>query len=128
MPGWFSAAVFETMRSLHLFKSNRTCWQVAPQQRGWEVTDSTALQTSTRRMEVAGARREPCLLNDRRSANVGLGPDGKQDRTDLGMQGHETLAGNGIVTVRAGSTAGVEGWITYRLCPRACGDGEVSRS
>ena len=32
------------------------------------------------------------------------------------MQGQETLAGSGgIVTVRAGGTARVEGWITYRL-------------
>ena len=63
-------------------------------------------------MELAGARREPCMLNDRSSAKVGLEPDGKQERTDPRMQGQETLPGNGIVTVRAGSTAGVEGWIT----------------
>ena len=35
---------------------------------GWHP----ALQTSTRRMELAGARREPCMLNDRSSAKVGL--------------------------------------------------------
>ena len=93
-----------------------------------EVADSTVLQNSARRTGRAGARREPYMLNVRSSAKVGLEPEdgttvkrGRQPRT----QGQETLAGSGIVTVRAGSTAVVEGWITYRLCHKACGDGGV---
>ena len=94
-----------------------------------EVADSTVLQTSARRTGRAGARREPYMLNVRSSAKVGLEPeDGSQERTEPRTQGQETLAGSGIVTVRAGSTAVVEGWITYRLCHKACGDGGVFRS
>ena len=63
------------------------------------------------------------MLNDRSSAKVGLEPEGigtepdvravragstAIERTDPRMQGQETLAGSGIVTVRAGSTAGLE--------------------
>ena len=66
------------------------------------------------------ARREPCMLNGHSSAKVGLEPGdiGKEpdvravragstarEWTDPRMQGKETLAGSGIVTVRAGSTA-----------------------
>ena len=40
-----------------------------------EVADSTALRSSARRTERAGARREPCMLNDS-SAKVGLEPEG----------------------------------------------------
>ena len=41
-----------------------------------EVADSTALRSSARRTERAGARREPCMLNDSSSAKVGLEPEG----------------------------------------------------
>ena len=34
-----------------------------------EVADSTALRSSARRTERAGARREPCMLNDHSSAS-----------------------------------------------------------
>ena len=70
-------------------------------------------------------RREPFKLNDRSSAKVGLGawslkvsgqnPMSRAVRagstarewTDPRMQGQETLAGSGIVKVRASSTAGL---------------------
>ena len=74
-----------------------------------EVADSTALRSSARGTERAGARSEPY---DRSSAKVG-------ERTDPRMQGQDTLAGNGIVMVRAGGTARVEGWITHRLRVKA---------
>ena len=94
-----------------------------------EVADSTALQASDRRTERAGARRELCMLNVRSSAKMGLEPeDGSQERSDPRTQGQETLAGSSIVTVRARSTAGVEGSVTYRLCHKACGDGGLLRS
>ena len=57
------------------------------------------------------------MLNDR-SAKVGLEFEGMRERKNPRMQ-EETLAGNGIVMVRAGSTARVEGWITYRLRDKA---------
>ena len=93
-------------------------WRIAP---NFEPPPDAARDLQVRDVNFA-------MLNDRSSAKVGLELDGKQERTDPRMQGQETLPGNGIVTVRAGSTAGFEDWITYRLCPRACGDGGVSRS
>ena len=50
-----------------------------------EVADSTALRSSARRTERAGARRKPCMLNDNSGAKVGLEPEGddtvhRQDR------------------------------------------------
>ena len=47
--------------------------------------------------------------------------------TDPRMQGQETLAGSGIVTVRAGSTAGLKAGSPI-ACHMACGDGGVLRS
>ena len=52
-----------------------------------EVADSTALRSSARRTERAGARREFCMLNDRSSAKVGL--EGVRERTDPRTQGQE---------------------------------------
>ena len=41
-----------------------------------EVADSTALRSPVRRTDRAGARCEPCMLNDSSSAKVGLEPGG----------------------------------------------------
>ena len=59
------------------------------------------------------------MVNDHSSAKVGLELDGKRERTDPRMQVQETLAGSGIVMVRGGSTARVEGW-TPIACATRC--------
>ena len=86
-----------------------------------EAADTT--ESSSRRTARAGARRESCMLNGHSSAKVGLEPGGigtepdvravragstAREWTDPRMQGQETLAGSGIVTVRSGSTAWVK--------------------
>ena len=62
---------------------------------GAEAALSAELRSSTRRTGRAGARREPCILNDRSSAKVGLEPEGIGTEPD-------------IRAVRAGSTAGLK--------------------
>ena len=79
-------------------------------------------KSSARRTARAGARREPCMLNGHSSTKMGLelGSIGKEsdvravvagstakdgECTDPRVQGQETLAESGIVTVRAGGTA-----------------------
>ena len=52
---------------------------------------SAELRSSARRSECAGARREPCMLNDRSSAKVGLEPESIGTEPD-------------VRAVRAGST------------------------
>ena len=54
-------------------------------------------QTSTRRMELAGARRETLHADDHSIAKVGLEPEAEQERTDPRMQEQETPARSGIV-------------------------------
>ena len=87
--------------------------------------NAAVAESSARRMARAGARREPCMLKGHSSTKVGLEPGriGKEpdvravrgggttrDRewTDPRMQGQKTLAGSGIVTVRAGGNAGLK--------------------
>ena len=87
---------------------------------GAEAAVSAELRSSARRTERSGTRREPCMLNDRSSAGVGLEPEGigadpdaravragstAREWTDPQMRGQETLAGHGIVVARASSTA-----------------------
>ena len=78
------------------------------------VADSTALRSSARRTERAGARREPCMPNDSSSAKVGLELEGMRERTDPRMQEQETLAGNGIVMAPSDLKGGSPTWCVRR--------------
>ena len=77
--------------------------------------DSAELRSSARRTERPGTRREPCMLNDRSSAKVGLEPEGIGTDPDVRAVLAEHRHGSGNVCGGGGSPARVEGWITYRL-------------
>ena len=69
-------------------------WLLVP-----EVTDSTALRSSARRTEFAGAGREPCMTNDTSSLG-GEAPSynsssARHDRRSRSRRADDTLAGNG---------------------------------
>ena len=71
---------------------NAAMKEAAMRSLGAEAVVSAELRSSARRTERAGTRREPCMLNDRSSAKVGLEAEGT--RTDPNVR-----------AVRAGSTA-----------------------
>ena len=71
---------------------NAAMKEAAMQSPGAEAAVSAELRSSARRTERAGARREPCMLNDRSSAKMGLEPEG------IGTEPNVRAA-------RAGSTA-----------------------
>ena len=100
---------------------NAAMKEAAIQSLSTETADSA--ESSARRTARAGAKREPCMLNGHSSAKVSLEPGGigtepdvravraggtAREWTDPRMQGQETIAGSGIVTVRAGGTAGLK--------------------
>ena len=100
---------------------NAAMREAAMQSLSTEAADSA--ESSARRTARAGGRREPCMLNGHSSAKVGLEPGDigtepgvrvvragstAREWTDPPMQGHQTFAGSGIVTVRAGSTSGLK--------------------
>ena len=121
---------------------NSAMMEAAVRSLGAEAANGAELRSSARRTERAGNRREPCRLNVRSSAKVGLelvrigtDPDVRAMRvpppewTDPRMWGQETLVGHGMWRVRAAPPwirqrlwwereappELVEGWITYRL-------------
>ena len=113
---------------------NAAMKEAAMQSRSTEAADSA--ESSARRTARAGARREPCMLNGHSSAKVGLEPGDigtepdvravragstAREWTDPRMQEQETLAGSGIVTVRADSTAGLKAG-----SPIACATGHAA--
>ena len=77
-------SVFEITRFLHLLKSNQTCWRVAPRPHVNEGCSNVDCSFWRSRMDLAGARREPCMWNDRSARE-------QSPR----MQDQEALAGNG---------------------------------
>ena len=95
---------------------NSAMKEAAMRSLGVEAAVSTELRTSARRTERADRRREPCMLNDRSSAKVGLEPEGIGTELD-------------VRAVRAGSTAGLKAGspiacATWHAAPVVCGDPE----
>ena len=76
-------------------KGNAAVREAAMRSLSEGAADSVELRSSARSTECAGTRREPCMLNDRSSAKVGLEPEGIGTDPD-------------VRAVRAGSTARVD--------------------
>ena len=97
-----------------------------------EAADSA--ESSARRTALAGAIREPCMLNGHSSTKVDLEPGsiGKEPDVRAGSTARDREWTDACWEWHRHGACGqhrrVEGWITYRLCHRACGDGGVSRS